>query len=101
MVFASPRARLGQEDNPESALSQRSRESRRHGHLMRIPNHVTLQSNRERHDHNTITFTNYDDAHAGITTTAPPRRLLSSNNSGWDVRTTEHGLTLRRELRLA
>jgi hypothetical protein len=47
------------------------------------------------------TFTNYDDARTGITATALPRRMLSSNNSGWDVRTTEHGFTLKRELCLA
>jgi hypothetical protein len=34
------------------------------------------------------TFTDYDDACLEITTTAPPWRLLSSNNTGWDVRTT-------------
>jgi hypothetical protein len=34
------------------------------------------------------TFTDYDDACLEITTIAPPRRLLSSNNTGWDVRTT-------------
>jgi hypothetical protein len=47
------------------------------------------------------TFTNYDDARLGITATAPTRRLLYSNNSGWDVRTSEHRLTLGRELCLA
>jgi hypothetical protein len=47
------------------------------------------------------TFTNYDDTRLVITVIAPPHRMLCSNNSGWDVRATEHGLTFRRKLCLA
>jgi hypothetical protein len=35
--FRLTRARLGQEDNPEAGLSQRSLEPQRHDHSMRIP----------------------------------------------------------------
>jgi hypothetical protein len=35
--FRLVRARLGQEDNPEPTLNQRSWEPRRHEHLMQIP----------------------------------------------------------------
>jgi hypothetical protein len=47
------------------------------------------------------TFTNYDDTRPRIMATAPPRRPLYSNNSGWDVHASGHDLTLGRELRLA
>jgi hypothetical protein len=60
--------------------------------------YVTLQSNSTDRTAVPSTFTDYDDACLGITTTAPPCRLQSSNNSGWDVRTTEHGLTLGSKL---
>jgi hypothetical protein len=61
--FCLAQARLGQEDNPEPGLIQRSREPRRHEHLMQIPTHTMPQSKRERRDRGPITFTNYD-AHA-------------------------------------
>lgn len=48
-----------------------------------------------------FTLTNYDDAHPGITTTAPLRQLLYSNNFGWDVRVSGQYLALGRELCLA
>jgi hypothetical protein len=38
-------------------------------------------------------FTNYDDTRPRITTTAPPRCRLYSNNSVRDVCTSRHGLT--------
>ena len=63
----------------------------------KLPPHVTLQSNRSDRTAVPSTFTDYDDACPGIMATAPPHRLLSSNNSGWDVCMAEDDLTLGRE----
>jgi hypothetical protein len=100
--FRLAQARLEQEDNPEPSLSQRSWEPRRHEHLMQIPTPRDTAV-KKGSDGTAIpsTFTNYDDTRPGITGTAPPLRPLYSNNSGWDVLMTEHGLILERKLRLA
>jgi hypothetical protein len=63
--------------------------------------HVTPESNRSNRTTVMSTFNDYDDACPEIMATAPPHCLLGSNNSRWDARTTEHGPTLRKKLRLA
>jgi hypothetical protein len=62
---------------------------------------VTLQSTKDDGIAVPSTFTDYDDASTRISDPAPPLRSLFSNNSGWDMQTSRHSLTLGRELHLA